>query len=53
MKHIKNNLLPLLEHINQRMLEKKHNKPYAEVTYADMDKDDWKRFNDILKLGRC
>ena len=52
MKHIKNDLLPLLEHINRKMLEKKHNKPYAEVTCADMDKDDWKRFNDILDLQK-
>ena len=52
MKHIKNNLIPLLEHINQKMLEKKHNKPYAEITFADMDEADCKRFNDILKLGR-
>ena len=52
MKHIKNDLIPLLEHINQRMLEKKHNKPYAKITFADMDKDDWKRFNDILDLQK-
>ena len=52
MKHIKNDLLPLLEHINQKMLEKKHHKPYKEITFADMDEADCKRFNDILKLGR-
>ena len=52
MKHIKNNLILLLEHINQKMLEQKHNKPYVEITFADMDKADCKRFNDILKLGR-
>ena len=52
MKHIKNDLIPLLEHINQKMLEKKHHKPYKEITFADMDEADCKRFNDILKLGR-
>jgi len=52
MKHIRKDVLTLLEQLNRKMLEQKHHKPYAEITFADMDEADCKRVNDILKLGR-
>lgn len=52
MQHIKTPILSMLENINRNMLEKKHNKPYNEITIKDMDQADWQRFNDLLSLRR-